>query len=133
MKKLIIVFVSAFFLNLVWENLHSLLYLSYKGGEITEFVLIKASLFDAILILIISIPFLFISFFSKRIWILFFIATVVAISNEWYGLGTHRWIYNMYMPIIPFVHVGLTPTMQLGILGVLAIKIQKYTLSRHFL
>ncbi|MDO8231876.1 MAG: hypothetical protein Q7T37_01605 [bacterium] len=131
MKKLLLIFISAFALNLVWENLHSFQYVSYKGGEITEFILMRASLFDAFVIAVISLPFLFISFFKEREWLLFVIGTIVAIINEWYGLSTSRWMYAAYMPIVPFVNVGLTPALQLGTLGILSFKIQEYLVSRR--
>lgn len=131
MKRGFWICISAFFLNLIWENLHSVLYASYKGGAITEFILARASLFDAFIISVISLPFLLLSFFRKRVWLMFVIATVVAVMNEWYGLGTGRWVYNAYMPILPLVNVGLTPTLQLGTLGILSFKIQEYLVSHR--
>ena len=59
MKKLIIIFFLAFVFNVIWENLHSFLYSNYMGGKITEYILIRASLFDALLITLILLPFLF--------------------------------------------------------------------------
>ena len=124
MKKISLIFVLAFTANLIWENLHSFLYLNYKGGEITEFILIRASLFDALLITVISLFFLHLSFLRNKIWFIFFIGIAVAILNEWYGLSTGRWIYNDIMPIIPIIKTGLSPTLQLGLLGYLSFKIQ---------
>src|SRR3989338_6127191 len=49
-KKLIAIFALAFLLNLIWENLHSWLYAYYEGGVITEWILLRATLFDAIFI-----------------------------------------------------------------------------------
>jgi len=125
MKRVLLVFVSAFFLNLIWENLHSFLYVSYKGGEITEFILMRASLFDAFVITMLSLPFLHTPFLKGRIGLLFLVGTAVAVVNEWYGLGANRWVYNVYMPIVPFANVGLTPAFQLGTLGVISFKIQE--------
>lgn len=131
MKRVLLISISAFFLNLIWENLHSILYASYKGGAITELILVRASVFDAFIISVISLPFLYLSFFRKRVWLIFVVATVVAVINEWYGLGTGRWMYNVYMPMLPLVNVGLTPALQLGTLGVLSFKIQEYLVSRR--
>ncbi len=50
MKKWILVFVYAFGLNLIWENLHSFLYVHYKQGPITEFILVRAAISDALII-----------------------------------------------------------------------------------
>ncbi|MEK7603867.1 MAG: hypothetical protein AAB461_01975 [Patescibacteria group bacterium] len=117
MKKIFLIFILSFVLNLIWENLHSFLYTGYKGGEITEFILVRASVFDAVLITFISLPFLYIESLKNKIWFILFIGTAVAIFNEWYGLSTERWEYNKYMPIIPVLGVGLTPALQLGLLG----------------
>jgi hypothetical protein len=117
MKRISIIFLLAFILNIFWENIHSFLYISYKGGQITQFILIRASLFDAVLITLILIPFLYLSKLKGRMWLIFIIGTIIAIFNEWYGLSTNRWLYNSYMPIVPIIKVGLTPTLQLGILG----------------
>lgn len=117
MKKVAVVFFSAFILNVVWENLHSLLYANYQGGTITEFILLQASLFDAIVITILVLPFLYHSFLRRYPWLILVFGTVVAVANEWYGLGTGRWLYNSAMPILPVIHLGLSPVIQLGLSG----------------
>lgn len=125
-KKISIIFIAAFILNLVWENLHSFLYGNYKGAEITQLILMKATLGDAVMITVITLPFLFLAFFRKHLWGIVVIGFIVAISIEWYALATDRWVYNTYMPIIPFLSVGLTPTVQLALLGLLSFKIQEW-------
>ena len=117
---------AAFILNLIWENLHSLLYSGYQGEEITESILITASLLDALMITIISLPFLYFIVLRNKYWLVFIIGIIVAIPSEWYFLNTGRWAYNELMPIIPIIKTGLTPTIQLGLLGYITIKIQKY-------
>lgn len=119
-----VIFVSAFVLNAVWENLHSLLYLNYKGAEITEIILLRAALADALMITAMSLPFIFFQSFKKQEWLILAIGFILAISIEWYGLGTNRWVYKHLMPIIPVVYVGLTPAIQLGLLGYLSLKLQ---------
>lgn len=131
MKRIALVFISAFVLNVVWENLHSFLYANYKGGPITEFILMRASLFDAVIISVIAIPFLHVPFLRRRSWLLVIVGTVIAIVNEWYGLGTARWAYNAYMPVIPLINTGLTPTLQLGVLGFLSFKFEEYATFRR--
>ena len=113
-------------LNAIWESLHAFLYDNYMGGEITKFILVRASLFDAILItaillLVINLPLL-----KNKTWVIIIVGLVVAVANEWYGLGTSRWAYNELMPIMPIIKTGLTPTLQLGILGYITYKIQDY-------
>lgn len=123
MKKIAAIFLFAFVSNVLWENLHSFLYESYKGGEITQFILVRASLFDALLITLIVLPFLYSSFLKRRAWLIFVVGGAVAIVNEWYGLGTGRWVYNSLMPMVPLLNVGLTPALELGILGYLSFKL----------
>src|SRR3989338_8107847 len=104
LKKIVVVFVFAFLLNFIWEHLHSVFYVSYKGGEITNFILLKAALFDATVIALI----------------------IFAILLEKWALGTGRWVYTDAMPIIPFLRVGLTPVIQLGLLGYISLRISNF-------
>ena len=120
MKNVFLIFLLSFILNIVWENLHSLLYAGYMGGKITEFILLRASLGDAVIITILSLPFVFIPSFKRKAWLIIFIGVLVSIFIELYALNTGRWIYNEYMPIIPILGIGLTPTIQLGLLGYLS-------------
>ena len=48
---------------------------------------------------------------------------IVAACIEWYWLRAGRWAYNDLMPIIPILKLGLTPVIQLAILGMLSLKI----------
>lgn len=133
--KILLVFVLAFFLNLIWEVLHSFLYSHYQGGPITRIVLIKASLFDAIFITLIYVLFLKWRYFQKRIWLALLIGFVFAIILEIYALKTGRWAYNSLMPIVPIIGTGLTPTIQLGVLAYLTFKavqsVKDNTLYKH--
>lgn len=126
MKKVVSIFIISFILNLIWENLHSFLYLGYKGGKITEFILLRATLGDAIMITLISFPFIFLNSFKKYTWIIIPIGIILAVSIEWYALGTGRWGYNEYMPIVPYLEVGLTPLIQLGVLGYISVCLERY-------
>ena len=123
-KRIVTLFSIAFILNLVWENAHAFLYGAYQGGAITEFILLRATLADAVMITAISAPFLFFPLIKKYSWLIVVIATSVAVCIEWYALATNRWAYNQYMPIIPGLGVGLTPTVQLALLGYLSYLIE---------
>ncbi|MEX2014036.1 MAG: hypothetical protein WD896_01630 [Parcubacteria group bacterium] len=125
LKRILLIFIIAFVLNAVWENLHSLLYDNYMGGEITQFILLRATLADAIMITVITLPFIFISSLKRLSWVIVFMGLGLAVGIEWYALSTGRWAYNSYMPIIPLLSVGLTPTIQLGLLGFLSFKIEE--------
>lgn len=96
------------------------------GGKITEFILLRASLFDALVISVVVLPFLFLPFLKNKSWLIILLGTAVAIFNEWYGLNTARWAYNSLMPTIPLINVGFTPAIQLGILGYISYRVQEY-------
>lgn len=55
MKTLAKVFPAAFVLNAVWENMHAPLYVHYQGGSITEWILLRAALWDAIIIVALAL------------------------------------------------------------------------------
>lgn len=94
------------------------------NGKITEFILVRASLFDAVLITAMLLPFIYFSSLKNKSWTIIIIGTIIAIFNEYYGLKTGRWLYNDLMPIIPIIETGFTPTFQLGLLGYFSYKIQ---------
>ncbi len=125
MQRLLYIFFIAFGTNAIWENLHVFLYVHYKGGEITQFILLRATVWDAVMISVLALPFLYIHYFRERLWLIVVPAVVMAVLLEWYALNTGRWAYNEYMPIIPIIHTGLTPTIQLALLGYVAVRLTK--------
>ena len=82
MRQLTIIFCTGFLLNLLWENLHAPLYVHYQGGAITEYVLLRAALFDAIVITI----FVALSFLSlphpRRSWFILIAGALFAVGSE---------------------------------------------------
>ncbi len=120
-RKLLLVFIIAFLLNWLWENLHSFLYVSYIGGAITPFILFRAAIFDAVIISII----IFVSekFFNGRVFFIIITGLAVAIGIEIWAMQTGRWQYSDLMPIIPLLGVGLSPVFQLAITSLVVNKI----------
>jgi len=116
-KKLFIIFIISFLLNFVWENLHSYLYFHPNGEMMTQGMLFRATLFDALFITLLSMLFIKYTYFRNRKWYALPIGVVIAILIELSALKTGRWAYNEFMPIIPLINTGLTPTIQLGILS----------------
>jgi len=116
-QQLLSVFVVSFTLNFVWEHLHAPLYLSYKGGAVTHPILLHSTLVDALIVTGLAAAYLFVPFFKKRLWLVLALSLFIALGIEWWALGTGRWAYAESMPIIPLLHVGLTPTMQLVTVG----------------
>ena len=131
MKKIVTIFLLAFVLNAIWENAHSFFYSNYMGGQITEFILLRASLFDALLITVILLPFVYLPNLKNKGWMIVVIEIIIAIVNEWYGLRTGRWAYNEFMLVIPLIKTGITPTLQLGILAYVTYKLSQYKRSEQ--
>lgn len=131
-RKVLIIFVTAFILNLIWEQAHSALYISYQGGAITHLILLRAALFDAAVITLFACPFLLLKsdfncLRSPTSTALFIgLLTLFAILLEKWALATGRWVYADIMPLIPLLHIGLTPAIQLGTIGYLSLKISNW-------
>lgn len=124
MRRFFFIFSVAFVSNLIWENLHSVLYDNYMGGKITELILLRAALIDAIIITVILSLFFLFPRFKKIDWAILLLGLIISIFIEYYALHTHRWAYNSLMPIVPFLKVGFTPAIQLGLLGYIIFKIE---------
>lgn len=119
-KNLAFIFMLAFALNYAWEHLHSVLYANYQGGPITEFILARATLADAAMITLITLPFFLSERLARRSWLVIVIGILVAVGIEEHALATGRWAYNALMPLVPIIHTGLTPTIQLGATGLIS-------------
>ncbi|MDO8594436.1 MAG: hypothetical protein Q7R93_02895 [bacterium] len=143
-RKLITLFFSAFLLNLIWEHLHSVLYVSYQSGAITNAILLQAALFDAAVITIFSFPFLLRSDLhnpfllrsnlnnqKKTRWILYVALVIFAVILEKWALVTGRWVYSDVMPIIPYLQIGLTPVIQLGVLAYMSLWLSDFLSKRE--
>lgn len=116
-KKLFYIFILAFILNLIWENLHSFLYFHPRGDPIDQMMLLRATLFDALFITLMGGLFLKVAYFKERLPYALLFGVIVAIVIELYALETGRWAYNELMPLVPLLKTGLTPTIQLGFLS----------------
>lgn len=125
MKKIFLIFLLAFIFNLLWENIHSYLYVHYQGEAITQLILIRAALFDAFFITVLSWPFIYLKYFNQRLWYAIIIGVIFAIILERFALYTNRWSYTELMPVIPIIKTGLTPTIQLGLLAFVTYKLLK--------
>ena len=131
-KKIVAIFTLALVLNLVWEFSHAVLYVGYKGGEITNYILTRAAFWDAVILTLLSLIFLKIRYFTLRQWLILPIGIAIAYIIEVYALNTGRWEYNQLMPIVPLLKVGLSPLVQLAITGYIAfiVSVSLYTNDR---
>lgn len=128
-KKLALVFALAFVLNWIWENAHSALYLSYQGGPITHFILARAAVADAIMIVLL----VFIAeIFPKHRSL--FVTTgglLLSVAIEFWALETGRWAYGAGMPLMPVVKIGLSPALQLVATGYIVLKLSLLAFRRE--
>lgn len=129
LKKIITVFGLGWLLNIIWENLHSSLYIHYQTAEITKFILFQAALFDgAFIALAFFLVFKIAALKNKLLWLVI-IGLVGATLIELYALNTNRWAYGPAMPIIPILNIGLSPLVQLALTSAIIYKIIKFTKS----
>jgi hypothetical protein len=124
--RIVIIIVSGFFLNLLWEVLHSLLYDWNKAPLVNDIyvyiprIVFGASCMDAFWIMIITClnillrrGLIWLREPQKRDYITFFcIGLIIAIFIELQAFLFNQWSYNQYMPVI--FGIGLTPFLQLG-------------------
>lgn len=122
-KQTTIIFLLSFFLNAIWEVLHSKLYVHYKGGPITSLILLQTMFVDAG---IISALFLLARLIKQNAYVVVLLGgLVIAVLLEVWALNTNRWAYTTAMPLIPIAHTGLTPTIQLMLTGCIALGFSK--------
>lgn len=117
----ILAFGIGFLLNIVWENMHAVLYTNYKGGAITESVLLHATFADACMIAIAVFIWQALPHLKKRPALIMLPLLLIAIGIEYWALATLRWGYGPSMPLVPLLGVGLTPTVQLALTGYAAL------------
>lgn len=129
-RRLVHIFIISFFLNLLWEEAHSVLYVSYQGETITHLILLRAALFDAAVITLFAY-FCFYSPLTKgalrcgigggmSIFCFALDLFLFSVLLEKWALASNRWAYTDAMPLIPYLWVGLSPTLQLALTGFFA-------------
>lgn len=123
-KFVITLFVVAYVLNLLWENLQKPSFLGFEVFWKSGITCYVAAFGDALII--IGIYFLIALIRKKYYWfsirtkeevvLLLVFGFVVAILFEKFALTTNRWEYTALMPIIPLLNVGLVPILQMILL-----------------
>ena len=109
-------FFVSFFINLLYELIHSVLYKTCLEASFKKYVylILKAAIFDGFIISILY----FLSFliFPGYYFLAFFIFTLLfAWFWEIYSIGKGKWEYSKNMPIV--FGVGITPLIQLTLTG----------------
>ncbi|WP_411275492.1 hypothetical protein [Daejeonella sp.] len=131
-----ILFILAFFLNLVWELLQGPLYFGYNydAQHITFCALASVADANMVVLLYFALTLIYKNVFwireltVKRILLIMVIGGIGAIIFELRHIMAGSWVYSDSMPIIPYTSVGLSPVLQFTLLPV-----GIYLLSGYFL
>lgn len=123
-RTLTLIAVTSFVLHFFWESLHVQLYIGYQSWSGDIPVVLLATIGDVLYTLG---AFALVSGFKGDVeWIsnarwqdYFMLVTLgflIALFVEYKGLALHRWQYVPDMPLIPLLHVGLSPIIQMALL-----------------
>ncbi len=126
-RFVITIILLAFLFNVAWEILQMPLYIARVYGWYHILFCVLASIADIIMVLLIYFGFALIyknalwvnKLNTKRIILLMLIGGVGAVLAEIRHLSIGTWSYADAMPLIPVVHVGLSPILQFMILPIL--------------
>lgn len=132
-KTLLIVTGISLVLNLAWENFQAPLYQGYSNFWQHLPICSIASFGDVFIILVLYFVLALVN--RDMLWIskmnrvdvagVIVLGVLVAIGIEKWALATERWQYNLSMPLIPYVKIGLLPVLQMGLLPLLTYYIGK--------
>lgn len=130
-QYVLIVILSAFLLNAIWEIVQIPLYAggTYSWSHILFCLL--ASVADAIMVLLIYFGFAMV--YKNALWIqnlklsriifVIVIGAIGAVLAETRHLSIETWSYADTMPVIPILNAGLSPVLQFMILPLLIYKL----------
>lgn len=123
------IFIIGFFLNLIWENAQAFMYKGFTGFYQHFMICFWASLGDAAVILLFAA--LVSSWHKSLNWItnlkweevlvLMIFGGAVAVIFELWALEFGVWEYNNKMPVVPYLHIGVFPLLQMIILPALTV------------
>ncbi len=127
------IFIFSFLMHFLWESIHSLAYTPGSAPHNTFLlILLIATFYDAAFMIIVYLILALINNNFKWIYnpkakdyifILFFGFAVAAFVEYINVYALNNWSYNNYMPIIPWLNVGLLPILQLMILPIIIYKL----------
>lgn len=121
---LVVLYSIAFVLNLVWEFSHAHLYTPCPTIASCWPILLRASAWDALFVTALDFFWLQERSVANYTYVVI-IALAAAIAIEWHALAIGRWAYTAAMPIIPLLHVGLSPVLQLPITAIITYEIAR--------
>lgn len=129
-----IFFGSSFFFHLLWENVQAPLFAGYESFEQHFWICFRATWGDLLFMLTIYVALAVVH--QDWLWIrhrtvyrhpatwmitLFFGLLLAANFELWAVYVNQRWQYAERMPMIPILHIGLTPVLQMMIIPLLSL------------
>lgn len=129
---LIGIFFIAFFVNLLYEILHSVLYKTCLEAPLKKyiFLILKAAAFDGFVISAMYFA-VYLIFRNQNTFFNFYQLSVFLLANlifaylwEAYSLPKKKWVYSEKMPLV--FGVGITPLIQLPLTGLLSVYFALY-------
>ncbi|OGG59139.1 hypothetical protein A3C89_01895 [Candidatus Kaiserbacteria bacterium RIFCSPHIGHO2_02_FULL_50_50] len=123
-KHILVLSLVSFVVHGAWENAHAPLFAGYVSILQHAPACFLATLGDVMFTLFVYLgiallkrDYLWISRLSAAdAVVLMVLGLAFALGIEWRALLQGRWAYTEAMPIIPYVHIGLTPVLQMVIL-----------------
>ena len=119
-------FGGSFVLHLLWENLQAPLYEGFTSFRQHFWICFKATWGDLLFMLLIYAALAVLhrdmfwiadrsAYSNPATWIIsVLIGALLAVSFEFWAVYVdHRWQYTEAMPLIPVLHIGLTPVLQM--------------------
>jgi hypothetical protein len=124
-----VVSVITLLLHGIWEHTHIVLYTGYEQMEGVLPVWVSATLGDLLYTLLIVGVISFVKggvgWLRDASWREYlaaaFVGLLVALMVEYKGLYLGRWEYLPTMPLVPFLHIGLSPLLQMTLLTPLSL------------
>ena len=127
LRRIILLIFLVFIFNLVWEILHSSLYISFMLEENYWRTILFASLGDVLYVSLIfgivslnNNGFKWISILKNRdYWLVAFLGILTAVFVELKAAYLGKWVYTEAMPTI--FGIGISPLLQLAVTASLAL------------
>lgn len=124
----VVTFLIAVVVNFVWEMMQAVLFGPMGGWVSGVWTCFIASLGDGVIVLFIAA--IGSLWFQRADWIvrpgfagyalMTTVGVAIAILIERHALATGRWAYTEQMPVLPVVHVGIVPVLQMVIVPSIA-------------
>jgi hypothetical protein len=118
----------AFLLNWIWEATHAAAYVESTGPFLYRLrhclpMAGTDALWTLALWAIVTAPWWGADHKGRRRGALAVLGAATAIAVEWAALAEGRWTYNVLMPIVPVVDVGLWPVAQMTVLPLITVEL----------